>query len=158
MVKRMTPISKICNLSSEKITKTQVRGPQERSEEEYHENFFRQYVPSRDESTQPNFTVIWVAKVHTMRRVPRAVKAEPPLLSTEILFVNNEQMLLQIHMGCLRACLEVQLSPTSGTTHGGTGAQHGEGNVNCAQVWTLTGPTSIPPRTSSDAWCRGGRG
>ena len=48
--------------------------------------YFPQYVPVRELCTQPEFCVTWVRKVREFREVPPAIRADPPPLSTGILF------------------------------------------------------------------------
>ena len=48
--------------------------------------YFPQYVPVRELCSQPEFCVTWVRKVQQFREVPPAIKADPPPLSTGILF------------------------------------------------------------------------
>ena len=48
--------------------------------------YFPQYVPVRELCSQPEFCVTWVRKVQQFRVVPAAIRADPPPLSTGILF------------------------------------------------------------------------
>ena len=48
--------------------------------------YFPQYVPVRELCSQPEFCVTWVRKVQQFRVVPEAIRADPPPLSTGILF------------------------------------------------------------------------
>ena len=48
--------------------------------------YFPQYVPVRELCTQPELCVTWVRKVREFRDVPPAIRADPPPLSTGILF------------------------------------------------------------------------
>ena len=48
--------------------------------------YFPQYVPVREVCTQPEFCVTWVRKVSKFRELPTAVRADPPPLSTGVLF------------------------------------------------------------------------
>ena len=48
--------------------------------------YFPQYVPVREVVTQPEFCVTWVRKVSAFRDVPEVIRADPPPLSTGILF------------------------------------------------------------------------
>ena len=48
--------------------------------------YFPQYVPVRELCSQPEFCVTWVRKVRVFRDVPPAIRADPPPLSTGILF------------------------------------------------------------------------
>ena len=48
--------------------------------------YFPQYVPVRELCSQPEFCVTWVRKVREFRQVPPAIRADPPPLSTGILF------------------------------------------------------------------------
>ena len=45
-------------------------------------HFFPQYVPVRERCTTPEFCVTWVPKVREFRKLPDAVKADPPPLTT----------------------------------------------------------------------------
>ena len=49
-------------------------------------HFFPQYVPVREVCTKPEFCVTWVRKVSAFREIPMAIRADPPPLSTVILF------------------------------------------------------------------------
>ena len=48
--------------------------------------YFPQYVPAREISSGAQFCVTWVRKVSSFREIPTAVRADPPPLSTGILF------------------------------------------------------------------------
>ena len=48
--------------------------------------YFPQYVPVRERCSGPVFCVTWVRKVSSFREIPTAVKADPPPLSTGLLF------------------------------------------------------------------------
>ena len=48
--------------------------------------YFPQHVPVRELCSQPEFCVTWVRKVQQFRVVPEAIRADPPPLSTGILF------------------------------------------------------------------------
>ena len=48
--------------------------------------YFPQYVPVRERCSGSQFCVTWVRKVRSFRELPTAVKADPPPLSTGILF------------------------------------------------------------------------
>ena len=56
--------------------------------------YFPQYVPVRELCTQPEFCVTWVRKVSAFREVPAAIRADPPPLSTGILFGTSTKELV----------------------------------------------------------------
>ena len=55
--------------------------------------FFPQYVPVRERCTAPEFCVTWVRKVSEFRELPKAEKADPPPLTTGLLFGTSEKEL-----------------------------------------------------------------
>ena len=57
------------------------------------DHFFPQYVPVRERRTAPEFCVTWVRKVSEFRELPAAVKADPPPLTTGLLFGTSEKEL-----------------------------------------------------------------
>ena len=57
------------------------------------ENYFPQYVPTRQKVPTPAFTMTWVRKVNSVRAVPSRIRANPPPLSTGLLWGTREQQL-----------------------------------------------------------------
>ena len=57
------------------------------------ENFFPQCVPTRQKVPTPAFTVTWIWKVNSVRAVPSRIQANPPPLSTGLLWGTREQQL-----------------------------------------------------------------
>ena len=55
--------------------------------------YFPQYVPAREVSAGRQFCVTWVRKVSSFREIPTAVRADPPPLSTGILFGTSSKEL-----------------------------------------------------------------
>ena len=55
--------------------------------------FFPQYVPVRERVSSAEFCVAWVPKAKSFRQLPDAVKADPPPLTTGLLFANSEKEL-----------------------------------------------------------------
>ena len=53
--------------------------------------FFPQYVPTRAKCPTPSFTVTWVRKVTTIRAIPPRIRADPPPLTTGLLWGMREQ-------------------------------------------------------------------
>ena len=56
--------------------------------------YFPQYVPTRAKCTTPSFTVTWVRKVSTIRDVPSRIRADPPPLTTGLLWDTRERDLI----------------------------------------------------------------
>ena len=57
------------------------------------DHFFPQSVPLRERCTTPEFRVTWVPKVKEFRKLPDAVKADPPPLTTGLLFATSDKEL-----------------------------------------------------------------
>ena len=53
--------------------------------------FFPHYVSTRAKCPTPSFTVTWVRKVTTIRAVPSRIRADPPPLTTGLLWGTREQ-------------------------------------------------------------------
>ena len=56
--------------------------------------YFPQYVPTRAKCTTASFTVVWVRKVSTIRAVPSRIRADPPPLTTGLLWHTREHDLI----------------------------------------------------------------
>ena len=57
-------------------------------------SYFPQYVPTRTKCSTPSFTVTWVKKVTALRPVPSRIWADPPPLSTGLLWNAREHDLI----------------------------------------------------------------
>ena len=57
-------------------------------------SYFPQYVPTRHKCSTPSFTVTWVKKVTALRPVPSRLWADPPPLSTGLLWNAREHDLI----------------------------------------------------------------
>ena len=57
-------------------------------------SYFPQYVPTRAKCATPSFTVTWVRRVTTIRPVPSRIWADPPPLSTGLLWNAREHDLI----------------------------------------------------------------
>ena len=57
-------------------------------------SYFPQYVPTRAKCSTPSFTVTWVKKVTSLRVVPSRIWADPPPLSTGLLWHSREHDLI----------------------------------------------------------------
>ena len=99
------------------------------------DNYFPQYVPSKEKAAEPAFTVVWEAKVREFRDIPRAVKADPPPLSTGIFFAHNDQDLADPYRVAQAAG---RRSRQRDSVRGGMYAQLMAVCVHFAQVWKLT--------------------
>ena len=55
------------------------------------DEYFPRYVPTRQKCSTPAFTMTWVRKVDSARAVPSRTRADPPPLSTGLLWGTREQ-------------------------------------------------------------------
>ena len=56
--------------------------------------YYPQYVPTRAKATTSSFTVVWIRKVTKLRSVPSRIRADPPPLSTGLLWNTKEEDLI----------------------------------------------------------------
>ena len=56
-------------------------------------SYFPQYVPTRAKCATPSFTATWAKKVTTSRPVPSRIWADPPPLSTGLLWMRSRTIL-----------------------------------------------------------------
>ena len=57
------------------------------------DHYFPQYVPTRHKCASPAFTVTWVRKVNSVRDVPSHIRADPPPLTTGLMWATTAQAL-----------------------------------------------------------------
>ena len=56
--------------------------------------YFPQYVPTRAKCASASFTVVWIRKVSMIRAVPSRIRADPPPLTTGLLWHTREHDLI----------------------------------------------------------------
>ena len=81
------------------------------------DHHFPQYVPTRQKCPTPAFTVTWVRKVNSVRAVPFRIRADPPLLTTGLLWGPREPQLAdpyQVAAGLLVGMLFPHIRTRSG--------------------------------------------
>ena len=97
--------------------------------------FFPQYVPVRERCTEPEFCVTWVRKVSEFRELPTAVKADPPPLTTGLLFGTSEKELADPYN--LSEWTGEGRNPDETEQGWSSNIQLCGGSAPCVQVWRL---------------------